>query len=207
MGIDWPPVCVKRAAMRFCEAESTGVMLLVSLTNLAMRSGRDAMEGPSAIKGRAPLRPSIASDIYWQLNMRKRVPLAEPHVVCCQPAATREGTHLETTGSARAHGMHVVHNSCVLGWPLPDAPVAIFHQLLATGSPDNPAKRLESTLIHAGPSVTITSIANAGCFLVASAVSIALAQALRLGALGQRSMGNGVPCVSYSRLPAPDSRR
>lgn len=47
----------------------------------------------------------------------------------------------------------------------------ILSKVHTTDSPRDPRKRIEKTLVHAGPSVTVTSIAVASCFFVASAVS------------------------------------
>lgn len=41
-------------------------------------------------------------------------------------------------------------------------------QVHTTDYAGDPTRRLEATLVHAGPSVTVTSISNAGCFLIAS---------------------------------------
>ncbi|CAM9471831.1 unnamed protein product, partial [Ascophyllum nodosum] len=59
-----------------------------------------------------------------------------------------------------------------LGIGIDDMFIFVYTLIRTTGFPGNPAGRLESTLVHAGPSVTITSVAVAGCFLVASAVAI-----------------------------------
>lgn len=59
-----------------------------------------------------------------------------------------------------------------LGIGIDDMFIFVYTLVHTTSFPGDPRKRLETTLVHAGPSVTITSIAVAGCFLVASAVAI-----------------------------------
>eukprot|EP00903_Cladosiphon_okamuranus_P013795 g12838.t1 len=59
-----------------------------------------------------------------------------------------------------------------LGIGIDDMFIFIYTLVHTTNSPGDPRMRIETTLVHAGPSVTLTSIAVAGCFLVASAVAI-----------------------------------
>ncbi|CAN0154943.1 unnamed protein product, partial [Ectocarpus sp. 12 AP-2014] len=59
-----------------------------------------------------------------------------------------------------------------LGIGIDDMIIFIYTLVHTTDSPGDPRRRLVTTLVHAGPSVTVTSIAVASCFLVASAVNI-----------------------------------
>eukprot|EP00752_Nemacystus_decipiens_P003738 g3444.t1 len=59
-----------------------------------------------------------------------------------------------------------------LGIGIDDMFIFIYTLVHTTDSPGDPRRRIQTTLIHAGPSVTVTSIAVASCFLVASAVAV-----------------------------------